>query len=359
VNSGRTRLLSLDALRGLAVLLMIEQHLGVWLWHGPRPGAGLEDYWPLVALNALGGGAAPLFVTLAGVGSALFSARSCGPVDRTIATRGLVLMGFGLALNLVTPSWFSWGSWFVLHMMGFAMVLAPLWRRLPTSALLGVLAAVLVGTALVQSALDTPEVLRNARMRDTSLPGGALRLALAEGQFPVLPWLAFYLGGFAAGRWIVRGDRRSIVRLGAVALVLGAALAGAYLLHVPGARADVIVRATRVRLGFYPASPAFVLVLLGAVLLATSYGLGREGRRGLSPRGPLVALGRCSLTLLVVHVPLFRELTRPMGLWRALPPAAALAVIGTVIVACIVLARAWERRGYRYGAEWLLRKLAG
>ena len=32
------RLLSLDALRGIAVFLMIEQHLGVWLWRGLQPG---------------------------------------------------------------------------------------------------------------------------------------------------------------------------------------------------------------------------------------------------------------------------------------------------------------------------------
>jgi hypothetical protein len=46
-------------------------------------------------------------------------------------------MGFGYLLNWLTPSWFSLGTWFVLHMMGLAIATAPLWRRLGERALLG------------------------------------------------------------------------------------------------------------------------------------------------------------------------------------------------------------------------------
>lgn len=49
------RLLSLDALRGVAVILMMEQHLGVWL---PRR-SGLTQGPLYMALNGLGGLAAP------------------------------------------------------------------------------------------------------------------------------------------------------------------------------------------------------------------------------------------------------------------------------------------------------------
>ncbi|MCA9712207.1 MAG: DUF1624 domain-containing protein, partial [Myxococcales bacterium] len=65
------RLHALDALRGIAVFLMIEQHVGIWLWEGPGAGERQLDYPLLVGFNALGGMAAPLFVSLAGVGSAL------------------------------------------------------------------------------------------------------------------------------------------------------------------------------------------------------------------------------------------------------------------------------------------------
>ena len=50
----RKRLLGLDALRGIAVFLMIEQHLGVWLWRGPNPGERMSDYPGLMVFNATG-----------------------------------------------------------------------------------------------------------------------------------------------------------------------------------------------------------------------------------------------------------------------------------------------------------------
>ena len=53
---------------------------------------------------------------------------------------------------------------------------------------------------------------------------------------------------------------------------------------------------------------------------------------------------------------LFREASRPFGLWQSLPPTTALAImIGFVIFASLV-ARQWQRIGYRGGAEWMLRK---
>src|SRR5690349_4071162 len=95
----KPRLLGLDALRGIAVFLMIEQHLGVWLWHGPARGETLEhDYLGLMIFNALGGGAAPAFVTLAGIGSSLLVTarllRDQNP-DKTLAMRGIAVLGFG------------------------------------------------------------------------------------------------------------------------------------------------------------------------------------------------------------------------------------------------------------------------
>lgn len=347
----------LDALRGVAVFLMIEQHLGVWLWRGPGPGESLANHAHLVGFNALGGGAAPLFVTLAGVGTSLMASKGKPGTDRILVTRGLVLMGFGLLLNLVTPSWFSWGSWFVLHMMGFAIATAPLWRRLPTWALLAVGLAVLAATPVVQEWLHTPLKLTNPRMRRLDMPGGPLRLAFAEGQFPVLPWLAFFMAGMVAGRFIHAGQIERIRRLGGLCLMVGGLMAVVFGLRVP--LPDVLGRAVRLHLGFYPASPTFVLLLAGAVLLLMAWGLRREQRKPIADDHWLVTMGRGSLTLLLVHVPLFREATRPVGMWRAMGSGTALGIILVFLLVCAVLTRQWQRGNYRFGAEWALRKLAG
>ena len=369
------RLLSLDALRGVAVVLMMEQHLGVWLWEPEHPGRSLLAQAPgYMAINGLGGLAAPTFITLAGVGTSLLvSARAGGSprppaVDGILVRRGLALLGFGYLLNFLTPSWFSAGSWFVLHMMGLAIATAPLWRRLPTAALLVGEVVILALTVLAQHLLRTPLLLDNPRMRDLDLPGGALRLAVAEGQFPVLPWLAVFLAGVALGRWLqtepLAAATGRVAALCRACLLAGVALVGLDYAagQVPALaflHAEPWWRVVRVRTSFYPAGPGIVLLLQSGVLLMLTVALRVERSRELDPRGWLVCLGRASLTLLLVHVVLFREISRPLGAWQAFDRVTALLIIAGWIVLCALLCRLWQRIGFRFGAEWLLRRLGG
>ncbi len=350
---------------------MMEQHLGVWLWDVEQPGRGLIAQAPgYMALNGLGGLAAPTFITLAGVGCTLLVATRATGVDATLVRRGLCLLGFGYLLNWLTPSWFSAGSWFVLHMMGLAIATAPLWRRLPSAALIAAEGAILLLTVAVQTWLATPPVLDNPRMRDLDLPGGAARLALAEGQFPILPWLALFLVGMVIGRWLADREQdptSQIVRVSALCracLLAGLALVGLDLAagQVPalGFLHDAPWwRLVRVRTSFYPAGPGILLLLQAGVLLLLAGALRVERSRELDPRGWLVCLGRASLTLLLVHVVLFREISRPLGAWQAFDRYTSLAIIAAWIVVCAVLCRAWQRTGFRFGAEWLLRRLGG
>lgn len=366
-----SRLLGIDALRGLAVFLMMEQHMSMWLYHPPPRKTILSD--PVLAAFQAGGGvAAPLFITLAGLGTSLLidkqlTRRTGGAIDLLLARRGVALMLFGLLLNLLTPSWFSPGSWFVLHLMGFAMALAPFWRRLPNAALLGLALAVLAGTVALQSWLDTPFALFNARMRDTSLPGGPLRLAFVEGQFPIFPWLSMFLSGMVVGRWIAAGQRARVRALAAVTLTLGASLALAYYLVSKGALPhwllqDPWVRLIRVRGSFYPAGPAIILLLHTVVLILLGLVLRLDGRWPRTSGAWMVALGRTSLTLLILHVIVFRELSRLpiLDLWQNVhSTTTTLAIVFGWTLATAWLARLWERAGYRFGAEWLLRKAGG
>jgi len=360
------RLLSLDALRGVAVILMMEQHLGVWLWQVEDPlRSALAQAPGYMAINGLGGLAAPTFITLAGAGTSLLVASRAGrPVDGMLLRRGLALLGFGYLLNLLTPSWFSPGSWFVLHLMGFAIATAPLWRRLGNKTLLAAEAVLLVATVAVQHWLRTPALLDNPRMRDLELPGGALRLALVEGQFPVLPWLGVFLAGMVVGRWLIAGEQARVLALARVCLLLGLCLVGLDFAsdHVPALAALNEApwrRLVQVRTSFYPAGPGIVLLLQCGVLLLLGAALHIERRRELDPRGLLVTLGRASLTLLLVHVVLFREISRPLGAWQAFGRGTSLVIIAAWIVLCALLARLWQRGGYRFGAEWLLRRVGG
>ena len=399
----KARKLGLDALRGIAVFLMIEQHVGVWLWQGPGPGETMGKNYPgLLAFNALGGGAAPLFITLAGMGSALLAHsrfKKGESPDRTMLLRGLALMGFGYLLSFLTPSWFSMRSWFVLHLMGFGMALGPVWRRLPTWTLLLVAVAVLAAAPVLQQWLDTPLHINNARMaawanaeRTEVFPGGHLRMGTVEGHFPIFPWLAFFLLGTASGRWVAEGRLRPIAVSGLVCLAAGAAMAlvfheggDAAFKAITGSTAPnlkiglirkapealLFARVFRINVPFYPSTPSFVLLLAGGIFLGVSGVLALEQRREFREHNPLVTLGRISLTLLVFHVVAFREWSREVfkirgteleipgyGWWHNLSAPGTLGVIlGFVAIAAFVSVL-WQRAEYRYGAEWVLRKVA-
>ena len=360
----RKRLLGLDALRGIAVFLMIEQHLGVWLWRGPATGETMaKDHLGLMIFNALGGGAAPAFVTLAGIGSSLLAikrdAAGRSP-DKTLVLRGLAVMGFGYLLSFLTPSWFSWQTWFVLHLMGFGMILTPALRRLPTAVLLGLALAVLAATGFIQAWLEVPIALDNPYMRGESPKSPqqwtALRIAVAEGQFPIFPWFSFYLAGLACGRWIAEERLDRIAKLASGAAVVGAI--GAGLGRVASPKASALWFTSRLNVPFFPASPSLVALLLAIVLLGIWLVMVWDRRAPLAEHNPLVTLGRASLTLLILHVWLFREATRPIGVWQALEVGPATAVLFGFVAIAAVASWQWQRFGYRYGAEWLLRKLA-
>lgn len=358
------RIFGLDALRGLAVFLMIEQHLGVWLWEGPARGKTIMAYPALLTFNALGGAAAPLFMVLAGLGSALFAEKALAKgrePDRVQFRRGLVVFGFGVLLNLLTPTWFSWCSWFVLHLMGVGMMLTPWLRRLPTSALLLAGALVLGATAPLQLALDTPARMVNDYMaaRMDPVPAWApLRIMIAEGQFPIFPWMSMYLAGMCAGRWVANEERNKILLLGLGALALGGALVGMRVLAHPEA-GTLLWRIGRIPVPFFPASPALVLLLMGAVFLAVRGVLAWDERRPFRETSLPVTFGRASLTLLLLHVVLVREGAHASGHWQSLGASTALSVLLGFVVVAALASRFWQRVDYRFGAEWALRKLAG
>lgn len=353
------RLVYLDALRGLAVVLMVQQHLGIWLTAVHKVRGGLMPL--VIALNSLGGAAAPLFVFLSGVGVSL-GAHLSGPV---FVRRAFALGICAYLLNLACPSWLSPGSFYVLHLIAAFWLVAPLLRRVDGRWLLGLFVLGLVLTVVVQTALETPPYLSNARLRNTSLPGGPLRLALAEGHFPLLPWLSFGILGIWAGRKIQSGQTSSLTKLG---LVL---LAAYVLLRLP--RIVLSARDLRrlpwrsvVDFSFYPASVAFVLGLGGVcallvILTARAGGAGRASSPSGQPRVAtwLADLGRTSLTLLVLHVVIFREGTAAVGLYQRIPPGLVLLLIALVLGGFALVSRAWGRAGYRYSLEWWVRRAGG
>jgi uncharacterized membrane protein len=342
---------SLDALRGLAVMLMVIQHLGVWFWRGSF--RQLAEHPIIVTLNGIGGLGAPLFVTLAGAGAWYLFRRRRGA--GTAVARGLLVLLLGYALNLAARQWFSPGSWYVLHLIGLGLVLSPLLCRIPTRALLALALVVVLVTPVVQHLLGTRMFISTAELSNTHRPFGPLRLALAEGHFPVLPWLAFFVSGVVAARWVEAREWKALWWLAGGCLAAGAALVVVGAAGLPWAGGAAVKRFFLLRTNFYPGYPPLLFLLQGFAFLALG-AFGRLEQRSTFrfPRS-LVCLGRASLTILFVHILVFRELGIWLGWRRVFSEPATVAITVAALVGFGFLAVQWERGGYRYGLEWLIR----
>ena len=224
----------LDALRGLAILLMTSYHfvfdLTLFGYSRANVFAGVWRFY--------GRASAVLFLLLAGASLAISAARGmarpgAAPRCAVYLVRGLTLAGWGLVISLV--SWAYIGQpviiFGILHLIGVATVLAcPFLRLFPANAAIGI---VLIAAGVFLNTLPVAHPwliwlgLRPPQLRQLD-------------YFPLLPWFGVVLLGMAAAQtlypggarrfpvpdWGSRPGVRHLVWLGQRSLVI-------YLLHQP------------------------------------------------------------------------------------------------------------------------------
>lgn len=345
------RLKSIDALRGIAVLLMIQQHVLYWL------SADIADNATVLALGALGGLAAPVFITLSGVGVSL-SAKRHFRSGHLMPLRGLVIIAFGYLLNFLTPHWFSLGAWYVLHLIGLAIMISPLLQRCSSKFLLGLTAGVVFSTALLQTHLGTPLRLFNQQMGHPENLDGFLRHIFVEGFFPIFPWIAYFIAGIVAGRWLLQRNIRRIAYLAAILFTGFAALAICYYVIPTITRNVYLLRFFTVSPSFYPSLTPITLLLMSLALLLLFAITSLEKHISLTRLTVLSYLGQCSMSLLIVHVAVIRESARYYDFWRIFPMPQAVFLTWAVLVFFASAAYLWHKIDYRYGAEWMMRHIS-
>jgi uncharacterized membrane protein len=366
------RFASLDALRGLMVLLMVNQHFLAWFWQRPRGRIEhlVTAYPAQLGLHTLGALAAPMFIALSGASAAILHARAPDKSRalRQIALTGVYLLALGYLLNLVAYGWFRPGSWYVLHLMGLGLMAFPLLARVPVRGLVVVAFVTMALAVWAQSTLHTPMRLSHPRMNRTELPGGVLRLMFVEGHFPVLPWLAcFVLGPVAARAWVggaagVGAGRAVLWRVAGLLLAVAVVLFCAqWLPAVPGLETLGEYRwwryATRLSLRHYPTSPLTLCFLLSVGFALLALFDRREARGQITDGDRLVSVGRASLTIFIVHVAVVQGYFKPHGYTKSLGPVAVLVLVAAMIALATICAHLWRRIDYAYGFEWLRRKL--
>ena len=388
VVARESRLLGMDAARGIAVLGMMAVHA---LYDVNADGSASTVY--LVA----GGRSAAMFAVLAGAGIAFTTGRARVHLRRDgqrvaaeLVTRGLVIGVIGLALGYTDPDIASviLPYYAVMFVLAVPLVFLPTWTLPPVTVLLAVGMPVLsqfVRPGLPEPLLDNPSVLDVVRD-----PARTLTELALTGYYPALPWMTYLCVGIAVGRLSLssaRIARRLLV--GGIALAVGATAASWWLLGPLGGLAHIQAATSPDDLATAPTVADFVtiypegvtptttwwwlaadaphsgtpldlaqtigsaLAVLGLLLLLGH--VTRPGARRLvaTLTRPLAAVGALTLTIYTLHVVF---LNSPLDELDAVP-----SYVMQVVIA-LLLATAWRRavgRGPLESAVRVAAKAAG
>ena len=340
----------LDSLRGLAVVFMLEVHLGYW-WT-----SGLPEGDPLVGLGtALGGMAAPLFFTVAGAGLGISRRAEPGGFWSRNLRRGWALLLAGLVFTFVERAVYGPLGWVVLQCLGVSIIICALAMRAGPAARAMAGIAVMAAAPLLRHAAGIPDVLFSDSMMGVSSPQAYLSSALLSGFFPLVPWTGFMLLGTVAGERSFFGPSTSGAESPPNMAGWPQALLASFLILAGAAGA-----AGGMPMEFFPPSLPFCLLASGLCMAALAVIVVLPGRPGpQKSAAPLASIGRLSLTIFIAHHLIGHDAFSAAGLLHSfdMTPALVMVLISWALAAAVAVL--WSRVGFKYSLEWFLGRLAG
>ncbi|MFT3964756.1 MAG: heparan-alpha-glucosaminide N-acetyltransferase domain-containing protein [Sphingobium sp.] len=232
--AARTRLIAIDALRGLVMLFMLVDHVReTWFLHmqvSDPVNAHMADP-ALFFTRLLSTFCAPVFVALTGLSAWLYGqSHSKAEVSSFLLKRGLFLIF--LELTFVG---FAWTAKFppstfwlqVIWAIGICMIILSAMIYLPHKAQIALGLLIVCGHNLLDRIELTPDqpffpiwaILHQRAVID--LGGGMM----AKTTYPILPWIGVILLGYATGPWFAKNSdpttrTRRLALLGA-GLIIG------------------------------------------------------------------------------------------------------------------------------------------
>ncbi len=368
-KSSTSRILPLDALRGLIMAFMALDHANQFIAQQHSPG----EYWggqfpvyydALPFLTRLVTQlSAPGFFFLMGAGMLLLahSRRKQGWGAWRIVTHFLVRGGVLIALQLllINRAWeLSPGGWVletyigVLFALGGTMILGSLLLQLKPKLLFPLTIVFVLGAELLTPNPDQWRQAFQPISRLLLVPGGTLEL---WANYPLLPWLELVSFGILFGHWLVDDSRQAFRR----ALKLGAAFLLAFVvLRALDGFGNIRPRQAGGWIAFlnvvkYPPSITFTLLTMGVnlVILGLFAQVGEKWQRFLQP---LAVFGRTPLFFYVTHLFLYAGL----GLWltphgASIPAMYPYWLLGLLILYPLCLGYRWLKQ--RQPANLILR----
>ncbi|WP_082449400.1 DUF1624 domain-containing protein [Sphingomonas sp. Leaf67] len=277
------RLVSIDALRGFVMVLMLLDHVreGFFLWVPIGDPVDALTVSPASFFSRLTSQiCAPVFVALTGLGAYLYAQKH----SKSDTTAFLLKRGIFLVLLELTVVNFQWRAEFpptivylqVIWAIGLSMIVLAGLIRLPHIVIAAIGVAIVAGHNLLDPIVLPPEhpfyaIWSLLHERGTITIGGLpIRFS-----YPVLPWIGVICLGWTAGPWFARGDvaarGRTLVRAGLAMLAAFVVLRFANVYGdtpwfvVPGSSLRTVM--SFLALTKYPPSLLYVLATLGFGLL--------------------------------------------------------------------------------------------
>lgn len=315
------RIVSLDVLRGIAMVVMAIDHVRVYSGQpagGPTPGIFFTRWVTNFS--------APIFVFLAGTGAYLYGTKLLGATGRRALARWLLTRGAWLILLELTVLRFAWTFNFdyahftmggVLWAIGWSMIALAGLVYLPVPVVLGIGLVIVAGHNVID-----PHVREIAGTLEGSRWGWLLQILYFGGPidihwstffvlYSLIPWVGVMATGYGFGlvmRSSAERRARTCYLVGATAIVLFLVLRGFELygdprpwLVPPQGQAHVAPAALRfLNTTKYPASLLFLLMTLGPTLVAVPL---LEHARGAFAR-VLTVFGRVPFFFYLLHIPL-------------------------------------------------------
>lgn len=297
------RLRHIDRIRAIAILCMVQVHTAAII-----PPEGISISHPLAFVSAaIGGMAAPLFVTISGWGMYSSTKRRSESENsdfsswvRWILPRFIILVLCQLFVNsalvLERGGRFEWMTPGVLTLLALACLLGPVLIFLKNGQRV-LLMLLLVFSPLLIGDMNGVGFNWIERVSSQGFAEWINRLLL-NGTYPALPWLAFVVLGSLIEDYRDNLAIRRIVALGLV--MIGISMAFSIYKDIPWAltTGDAI-------LTFFPANTPFIFTSIIFVIILFKLLEGNEMTGGEPTGGRrlswLEPAGRLSLTIYVVH----------------------------------------------------------
>jgi uncharacterized membrane protein len=285
----KERDLSIDTVRGVAILTMVAANLAPSLLAKPYP------FW----FRLYGTFAASIFVCIAGMMVVLTTQRNSYTLRHFLIRGGLIIL-MGALVDIWVWSILPFQSFDVLYLIGLSIPITYLVQKGANITRWTVILSIFTLTPILQNAFGyiaypvTLSIYEGSRFFENI--ASYLKQLLIDGWFPVFPWLGFSLLGaeIAKIRW-GKGGTQSFYSVPVLLISTGTLVTGTIIWAIfPSAN---YIRAGYGEL-FYPPSIGYCLSAVG-VILSLLFVVDINPK--LIILDPLRALGETSLLVYILH----------------------------------------------------------